>query len=205
MRTTLLRSIIIVAGVASLGSVAVCAESDIAASLYGAFSGRTTGDGVVESPSNSAGVLFEARHIANPLVGYEATYSYNRGTQTYAPICTITAPLCPTIPPNVVPANAHEIAGDWVVSLKVGNLRPFALAGAGLLLDVPSSKINTQNSNNVVYIYGAGLDWGVLPHLGVRFQYRGHVNKAPGITTAFSSTGAFAHTAEPMIGAYFRF
>jgi len=50
------------------------AQTDAAASFYGAFSGTTTANGTVQSPSNSAGVLLELRHISNPLVGYELTY-----------------------------------------------------------------------------------------------------------------------------------
>jgi hypothetical protein len=35
-------------------------------------------------------------------------------------------------------------------------------------------------------------------------QYRGNLYKAPAIANAFSSTNAFTHTAEPVIGIYFR-
>lgn len=190
-------------------AAAVCAtahaQTDVAVSLYGAFSGATTGNGTKESPSNAAGGLFELRHIRNPLIGYEATYSFNRADQAYSS----TNPLpciptgCPVVP---VSANAHEITGDWLVSLHIANIRPFALAGVGLLLNEPSSgQTDTTSSNKPVFVYGAGLDWRFLPHIGLRFQYRGNVYKAPDVTTAFSSTGAFTHTAEPMLGAYFRF
>lgn len=180
------------------------AQTDVALSVYGAFSGATNGSGVEQSPSNAAGGMIELRHIHSPLVGYEATYSYNRANQAYS----LSGALpCPTSGcTSAVSANAHEIAGDWVVSVHAANLRPFALAGAGILLNEPvSGQASTTSSIKTVFVYGAGLDWGLLPHLGLRFQYRGNVYKAPGITTAFSSTGAFTHTAEPMIGAYFRF
>jgi opacity protein-like surface antigen len=186
-------------------STAAHAQTDIAVSLYGAFSGATTGNGIEESPSNAAGGLFELRHISNPLIGYEATYSVNRANQVYSltgrPPCVSTG--CPVA---AVSANAHEITGDWLVSLHIANIRPFALAGAGLLLNQPSSgQADTTNSNKPVFVYGAGIDWRLLPHIGLRLQYRGDVYKAPDVATAFSSTGAFAHTAEPMLGAYFRF
>jgi len=44
-----------------------------------------------------------------------------------------------------------------------------------------------------------------LPHIGLRLQYRGNIYSAPNVTTFFSSTGTFKHTAEPMIGADFKF
>jgi hypothetical protein len=55
-----------------------------------------------------------------------------------------------------------------------------------------------------VLVYGGGLDWGLLPHLGLRFQYRGNVYSAPALTTVFTSSGAFVHTAEPVVGIYLK-
>lgn len=190
------------------------AQPDIAASVYGTFSGTTTGNGVIQSPSNAAGVLFEVRDIHNPLVGFEGTYSYNRADQMY----TSQSFACPAVtgvpcntPAAFVPNNAHEITGDWIVSVKVANLRPFALAGGGLLLNQPSggsasttSVTNTMSATKGVFVYGGGLDWGLLPHIGLRLQYRGNVYSAPALTTVFTSSGAFVHTAEPVVGIYFK-
>ena len=189
---------------AAFGGPVACAQTDLALSVYGAFSGTTNNinanvNNVQDSSSNSAGGMIELRHIRNPLLGYEATYSFNRANQVYDAYCTFCSPIA-------VSANAHEITGDWLVSAHVAHLRPFALVGVGLLLTEPTSgQSATQSSRTPVYIYGAGLDWGLGLHLGLRFQYRGNVNKAPYITTEFSAPDAFKHTAEPMIGAYFRF
>lgn len=185
---------------------AICAaahaQTDLALSVYGAFSGTAgPGLGIQDTPSNSAGGMIELRHISNPLVGYEATYSFNRANQVYVGNCSLCSPVA-------VSANAHEITGDWLISVRAANLRPFALAGIGLLLTQPASgQSNTTSSNELVYVYGAGLDWGLLPHLGLRFQYRGNVHRAPLITTNYAGASAhsFTQTAEPMIGAYFRF
>jgi len=54
-------------------------------------------------------------------------------------------------------------------------------------------------------VYGGGLDWGLVPHVGLRLQYRGNLYNAPALTTLYHSTGQLAKTAEPMIGAYIRF
>lgn len=197
------------AAVMFLACAATSAQTDVAASVYGAFSGTTTGNGVAQSPANSAGGMFELRHIANPILGFEATYSFNRANQTYRsgppyPACPVNT--CTTVGPVTVPADAHEITADWVPSLHIANLRPFGVLGVGLLLDVPSGTTSgTSTTTKPVYVYGAGLDWGVLPHLGLRFQYRGNLYKSPNLTALYTSTGTFTHTAEPMIGAYFRF
>jgi opacity protein-like surface antigen len=197
------------AGLAAMGCAAAQAQTDVAASLYGAFSGATNGNGTVQSPANAAGGLIELRHISNPIAGYDVTYSYNRANQTYSPAVVAcpagSTPPCTAPAPATVSANAHEITADWVASVHAANLRPFALAGVGLLLNEPAGgQSNTSSAAKPVLVYGAGLDWGLVPHIGLRLQYRGNLYKAPDLTKLFTSTGAFTHTAEPMIGVYFR-
>lgn len=189
-------------GFAALGGVIASAQTDVAASVYGTFSGTVTGNNTAQSPSNSAGGLFELRHIANPILGFEATYSFNRANQSY----TYSHPVSAGgLPPVSIPADAHELTADWVPSLQIANLRPFGVLGVGVLLDVPAGGPNsTSTTTKPVYVYGAGLDWGLLPHIGLRLQYRGNLYKAPDLTTLYTSTNAFMHTAEPMIGFYFR-
>jgi opacity protein-like surface antigen len=218
MRNKLFLAVLLTAAMASIGGgTRAKAQTDVAASVYGAFNGTTNGNGVVQSPSNSAGALIEIRHISNSLFGLEATYAFNRGDQTYTSTSTVTCGLpCGGTGTNAsvkVPANAHEITADYLVSLKILHVRPFLLAGGGVLLNVPTSGTATTGATSTVtvsqtkgvLVYGGGLDYAVLPHLGLRFQYRGNVYKAPQLATAFSSTGAFTHTAEPMLGAYLRF
>ncbi|HEY6848830.1 MAG TPA: outer membrane beta-barrel protein [Terracidiphilus sp.] len=189
---------------AQVAEASKLSETDLALSIYGAFSEKTTGDGIVQSPSNAAGGIVEVRRIVNPLVGYEGTYSFNRANQVYSPTATCGL-ACGMISAQAVSADAHEVTGDWVASLKILGVRPFALAGVGILFNQPvGGQGNTTSSNKGVFVYGAGLDWGLLPHIGVRLQYRGNVSRAPDLTTVFGSSGAFTHTAEPMIGVYLR-
>jgi opacity protein-like surface antigen len=147
-------------------------------------------------------------HQSNPLVGYELTYAWNRASQNYSggQACTATLPTqqCFTFSQHV-PADAHEVTADWQVGFHIVNFRPFALAGVGLIFNDPTGGTGTQSQAKPVFVYGAGVDYGVLPHLGLRFQYRGNVFKAPQLATAFSSTNRFSQNAQPMIGAYLRF
>ena len=209
----------------------VWAQTDVAVSGYGAFNQSSKSSYTSQSPSNQAGVLIEVRHILSPLVGFEGSYAYNRANQTYSVPQNYscppgTNPGCSHVVSASVPANAHEITGDWVVSAKVLHFRLFALAGGGLLFDVPSTAnasfvfsctpsgatclpgaidSSTRSQTKGVFVYGGGMDWVLLPHLGLRFQYRGNVYKAPALVDSFSSTGKFTHTAEPMFGVFFRF
>jgi hypothetical protein len=167
-------------------------QSDIAASAYGAFTGTVEGNGIVQSPSNQAGGMLEVRHIVNPLVGFEIAYSFNRANQSY----NFTS----------VKADAHEGSVDWVVSIPLLNFRPFVLAGAGAIYFHPDgAQPGALAQARAVYVYGGGIDWTIIPHFGLRGQYRGNLYHAPDLLAAASSTNAFAHTAEPMFGAYFRF
>jgi opacity protein-like surface antigen len=192
---------------AQAGEVKSLSKTDISVGLYGAFGGTTSANGAQQSPSNSAGGIIEVRHLANPLVGFEGTYSFNHADQTYSElVCPVTTGMTPPCnPTQAVKANAHELTADYVPSVKIANLRPFGVLGVGLLLNEPASgQTATTSSNKIVYVYGAGLDWGLLPHIGLRFQYRGNLYKAPDLSTLYGSTGAFTHTAEPMIGVYLR-
>jgi opacity protein-like surface antigen len=196
----------LLAGLVMAGSGASVAQTSVAASVYGAFSGTTNGNNTTQSPSNAAGAMIEVRHISNPIVGFEGTYSFNRANEVYRFTSPVPCPPPSGCQPAAVSANAHEVTADWVASVKVANLRPFALAGVGLLFNQPSgSQANTQSQTKPVFVYGAGLDWGLLPHLGLRFQYRGNLYRAPNLTKLYTSVDAFTHTSEPMIGAYLRF
>ncbi len=184
MRTKWMQRAYLIMGLAALASLAANAQTDVAASLYGAFTGTTTGNNVAQSPSNAAGGLLEVRHIAHPWFGYEGTYAFNRANQTYTGTLLCPGVGCPLSAKTPVSANAHEVTGDLVASLKITNFRPFALAGVGLLMDAPSSgQASTSTTTKAVFVYGAGLDWGLLPHIGLRLQYRGNLYKAPDLTT----------------------
>lgn len=188
------------------------AQTDVAASLYGSFRGTTNGDGTAESPSNPAGVMLELRHISNPLVGYELNYSFNRADEEYkSPNADAGAclPGCAITAGNVyqsVKANAHRVGADWFVSVPHLPVKPYALAGVGLIfISTDGGQTDVRGNTRPVFEYGAGVDWTVIPHFGLRFQYRGDLYHAPNLAKAFSSTGELANNAKPMLGAYFRF
>ena len=211
----------------AVASVSASGQTSIALSGYGTFNGTTTANGTQQSPANQAGGIFELRHISNPIFGFEGTYSFNRANQTYRNAPTGCPAFGCALSTETVRSNAHEVTADWTPSVHIANFRPFGVLGVGLLLDVPDSSqatvvttqpgeppcpstgctttttSSTKTSYKPVYVYGAGLDWGLLPHLGLRFQYRGNLYSAPNVTSLFSSTNTFTHTAEPMIGIYF--
>ena len=195
-------------------AAASSAQTDIALSLYGTFSNTAAGIPVSQTPSSQAGGMVELRHIVNPLIGFEGTYSFNRANQKYSPgvVCF----LLPSIPGGCeyppISANAHEITADWIPSMKLANLRVFGVLGAGVLATVPEGTSpftqlpgQPSTSTRAVYVYGVGVDWPLLPRFGLHAQYRGNFYKAPSLLSYYGTSDSFLHTAEPMIGAYFRF
>jgi opacity protein-like surface antigen len=172
------------------------AQFDVNASLYGQFSGATNNNGVSESPQNSAGVMVGLRRYERPWRGYEVTYSFNHANYDFSGT-TLQSVL----------ANAHTVTADYVVSFPfpgVG-IRPFLLGGGGLVVIAPQGGGNGGTETKAVFSYGGGLDWRLVPHIGLRVQYRGLLYSAPEFTSAFSSTSNFTRTAEPMAGLYLKF
>lgn len=216
-----LRSLRLVLGVSFTLAAAICAsgqsQTDIALSLYGAFTNSTTpgnSDFFRVNPAASAGGLLEFRHISNPLFGWEATYSFRRANEVYDELVYVPAVCapsgCPVIPypTYAVSANAQEFTADWVPSAKIASLRPFAILGTGILMTQPvSGQPGTAGTTQPAFVYGAGLDWGFARHLGVRIQFRGNLYRPPGIAPPNNTNHniGFMHTAEPAIGLYYKF
>ncbi|MGA9060872.1 MAG: hypothetical protein WB341_04305 [Terracidiphilus sp.] len=196
-----------VAAIAFRGAVAQ-AQTDVALSGFRTFTSSSSGFGTQQTPSNSEGGLFELRHIANPFVGYEFNYSFNPANESYAQEAGLTAcaePVC-LEGPLQISGKANQFGVNWVVSLKSGKLRPFALGGVGLRITVPG--YSPQSVNTVVrpaFVYGGGLDWSFLPHFGLRLQVRGNMTKAPNLSDAYNSTAAYTQIYEPMGGVFYRF
>ncbi len=199
------------------GSAQAQKQTDVALSVFDASGGGLTaayGGDNHQQLNNGAGGLFELRQIHNSFIGYEVTYSFNHASQVWygpLPFCPVGFGTCSPPPPESVSANAHEITGDWLVSIRKKNLRPFALIGAGVLLTEPTTSEptngsrGTMGSQNMVYVYGVGLDWQILPRLGLRAQFRGNVHKVPDIAAAFNSPSFYTQTVEPAIGVYYKF
>jgi hypothetical protein len=230
---------------AAFGSIAACAQTDVAASLFGAFTSNTSGNNslpnsillassgnnTVQTPSKAAGVLIEVRHVKNPFIGYEGAYSYNQANQAYYTSATYNSAcdLCDATIINKwasVSARSHEVTGAWVTSIKVRNLRPFALAGGGILFNVSSggelltnttpigpfigvsssvlSPISANTTIEPLLVCGGGIDWNLFQRVSLRFQLRDKFYRAPDPAKFFNYSRAFTHSEEPMIGISFR-
>jgi hypothetical protein len=201
---------------ATLCGVAAHAQTDVALSGYRTITSSSSGGGTEQTPRDSEGAMIELRHIVNPLVGFEAAVSFNPANQTYTPRTGACGFVCGE-PAQEVSGKLTQFTLDWVASIKYGNLRPFALGGAGFAFTIPGSSPTVTQANGTVpgyavntvvrpaFVYGGGLDWGFLPHFGLRVQVRGITTKAPQLSDLYPSTAAYTQIYEPMGGVYYRF
>jgi hypothetical protein len=165
----------------------------------------TSGLGTKQTPTNGPGGMLELRHIASTFVGYELAFAYGIADQKYEPnpgACKLT---CQN-PVVKLPGKAAHVAINYVISKKMGNLRPFAIAGLGFFIAVPGpTPLGNNTSIRGAYSYGGGADYEISKHLGVRAQFRGVLYKAPNTSQIYPATGQFTQSLEPMGGVYYRF
>ena len=215
-------------------------QTDLAASFFGSFNQSSSSGVDLQSASNSAGGLLELRYIFNSYAGMEATYSYQQANQMYGysqpvslrPIpcpgfnCSYPAPTYAN--PISVSAREQSITAAWVVSRKLHNFRPFALAGGGWAFFLPDSQsyvtettglpysqlypVTASSKTQFLIVAGAGLDWEVFHHVGLRLQDREDFYKPPQLLPASlyplgggGTPSGYTHSQQPALGIYYRF
>jgi hypothetical protein len=172
-------------------------NSEASLSGFAQFSSDTTGNGVADDPTTSAGGQIAFRHSYHWWLGYEGSYGYTRYAERYSG------------QPFGYQHNTHDFGGSYLVSgPSTLGFRPFALAGASALVFSPS----LNGGQNVSYQarpalnYGVGIDHSLFTsHIGIRLQYRGLFYKTPDFGQAALSTNTYRTTSEPMAGIYVRF
>jgi hypothetical protein len=170
-----------------------------AVSVFGQTTGTTNANGVRDHPTESMGALATVRQSFHPWLGYEVNYSYTRFTERFSNI------------PFGVQNNVHEVSVAYLLqgpTLPILGLQPFGTVGAGALIFLPTTvggQKYTQQTR-VPLLYEVGVNYPVITsHLGLRFQYRGLVYKAPDFNAAPLTTNARRQTSELALGAYLRF
>jgi opacity protein-like surface antigen len=191
--------------VAIVSASAAHAQVDVSGSFYEAFTNGTAGNGTKQTPSNADGGMVEARYLMKPLLGLGMSYSYNHANQSFAPNGSDCEYACAN-PVTNLSAFADEISLDYVPSVKIGKVRPFAVGGVGFFITSPGkSAYEVSTVVRPVYVVGGGLDFTLISHFGVRIQYRDNLYKAPDLSALYPATGVFTSSSEPMGGLFYRF
>jgi outer membrane immunogenic protein len=182
---------------------AALSRSDFAVSGLGVYNQNSTGNGILQIPTNSGGVLASYRLGFGTHSDLELNYAFNRNSQYYND--TLFGPLA------AQQANVHELTGSYVFHLsRSRRFDPFVLAGGGALLFRPISSADNSffgasTQAQGTFLYGGGLDYGLGRNFALRLQYRGLVYQAPDFGATDLSAGTWTHTAEPSVGLVFRF
>ena len=180
---------------------------DVALSGTGVFSKSTSSStsNVSNHPTNSVAVLGSIGYHFNQHHAIELGLGHTNNSQLF------------TVPPDTyrLKTGIFEYTVAYVFSpFTRGRWTPFLLAGGGGLgFNVDSAYIDTIpiqlgkiRQDRPSFVYGAGTDYRIAPHVALRLQYRGLFFRAPdfGLSNLFY-TGARGHMAEPGFGIVARF
>ena len=112
----------------SVNAVAQDSRSEISVQGTGFFTKDSDNNGIHNQATQSGGFLVGYRYAIRRWLAAEANYGYTRNTQSY------TTGLASAR----VQSNVHEITGAAVATVPYfGRLRPFVLAGGGVLVFDP--------------------------------------------------------------------
>lgn len=172
-------------------------NDDVSADGLYQFTSTASGNGISDTATKSAGGEASFRHSFNPLLGFEAAYTYARFTEYY------------TGQTFGYQHNLHDFSGSYYLhGPKALGIQPFALGGFSALVFSPT----LNGGQNVSWQwrpgvnFGAGINYPLLTkYFGLRLEYRGVYYKAPDFGMAKLTTNSYRLTSEPMAGFYVRF
>ena len=184
----------------TMSAVAQEIRSEISIEGTGFFTKDSTGNGILDRATNTGGFLVGYRYNINRWLAAEANYGYDRNTQMYFGST-----------PARIETDVHQFTGSAVVKVPgFGRIQPFVLAGGGALVFDPTGNsggtfAGSTSEARGAFLYGAGADYVLTPHLSFRAEYRGLVYKAPSFNLAGLNTDTWTNVAQPSAGIVFRF
>lgn len=174
-------------------------KSSLSVNLTGVLNNTSTGNGLDQTATQSAGFLASYRVSLSKHNAFEFSYGYTRNSQTW----NVDSVCCRA------KEGLHEITGAYVFKMPAGKITPFLLAGGGALIFNPIDDAGNVSGASTqarpAFLYGGGLDYSLVKNLSLRLQYRGQVYKAPDFGLSDVSTDSLMHSAEPSVGLVFNF
>jgi opacity protein-like surface antigen len=168
-----------------------------------------------QGASPSAGVLATGHQSFSPWLGYNVNFGYGRFTENYS-FGSAFVSNATTKPQNSyfsqlsIGTNMYELTIAPVVQgPKTKRFNTFAQFGGGGLWFLPTQAASPYSEQvRAAMVFGAGLNYKLTDHLGVRAEYRGLFYKNPDF--AYRSGQApmsklFTVTSEPTISVVYTF
>lgn len=188
----------------SLSAAAQDHKIEVSLSAGDAISSTTEGEGVSHTATQSLAVFGTARLNVSKRSAVEINFGHSTDSQKYE-----TGSLSYRLPTTVT-----EFTGDYVYSfMRSEKLRPFFLAGAGILVFNPNNSfindiltpVGDVRQTRATFLYGLGADYRITSRFSARVQYRGFFYSSPDFSVPALFTGGHAHMAEPSVGIVFGF
>lgn len=193
-----MRKILALAAVVVLGLSAWAQENKYEFTVQGSgiFPKQTSKGALTSKPTSSGGVMAGVRVNLNNRLAVEGDYDYLRNSERFFTSSGLTR----------IPMNLHAVTVTGIVRLPTfRNIRPFALAGGGLMVFDPRERFGTSSQERGTFVYGGGFDVPVVRRVALRAQYRGFLYKAPDFDTSALKIDKFSHAAVPSAGLVFTF
>jgi opacity protein-like surface antigen len=173
-------------------------RSQISLGATGVFTRSIGSERLQYEATRSAGLHVAYLYNLNRSFGVEGRYAATLNTQNFA-----NGPGQTFIRSDVREATAAAVIKAPV---QQDRLHLFGIAGGGVLIFRPTDLAPTNSDQSKgALVYGGGMDMDLAAHLGVRFEYRGLIYKAPDFKQTELRLDRFTHMAEPSVGIYFRF
>ncbi len=176
---------------------------EVSLSAAAVVSKQTKGNGVVQSPTASLGIIGSLRVRLTGTSALEFSYGRTKNTQKYTSDLDFR-----------IPATISEFTGAYVFTpFHTSKFQPFLFGGAGALVFNPNdsfingieSSVGEKRQIRPGYLYGGGVDYHLVSRVSLRVQYRGLFYSAPNFKSSSLFTGGMGHMAEPAAGLVFKF
>jgi len=175
---------------------------DIGVSGTGEFTNTVTGTNylgvsLTQKPSNTLGALVTIRYTKSPYLGAEFNYGYARYTQNFSSYIV-----------GGAQTNASEYTVGYVAHTpKLFGFQTFASAGLGTMAfrATPGGGQSLPTQARMAYYYDAGVEDSLLPHFGIRAQFRQVFFLAPDFGQNYLTIKQRQTTTEPAVGFYLHF
>jgi opacity protein-like surface antigen len=193
-------AITLLAGLTAAGA-AQEQKSEIGLQGTGFFTKDGNGNGVYQRGSDSGGLLVNYRYHLNRWLAAEASYGWDRNTQSYF-----------AEGGSHLQTDIHQATGGLIFSLPQTarfRMNPYVLAEGGALVFRPTQNAAFLTGGSTqargTFVYGGGVNVPLSKHFSARAEYRGLVYQAPDFGLRSLRTDTWTHTAQPSLGVVFRF
>lgn len=171
-------------------------KSEASVQFFGSFVTSNTVNGVLQTATNSGGVLANYRFLFSASTGVEVDYGRTINTELYE------------LPAGQVgvKSNQNEVSAAFVYRRPLPGMTLWIQAGGGGLIFDPSGLAGAATQTRLTFVYGLGTDFNLGKHFFLRLEQRGMLYSSPTFgLTALQGVSRVTNRIEPSAGIGYRF